>query len=65
MFFPKVSNILQWNMFLEKIQIYLTWENDFESQNFAGPITLTKNFQKKFQRTFGDQWSIGSIFKSL
>ena len=24
----------------------------FESQNFAGPITLTKNVQKKFQRIF-------------
>ena len=61
MFFPKVSHILQWNMFLEKIQIYLT----LKSQNFVGSITLTKNFQKNLQRTFGDQWSIGSIFKSL
>ena len=61
MFFPKAPDIIQWKMFFEKIQIYLT----LKSQNFAGSITLTKNFQKNLQRTFGDQWSIGSIFKSL
>ena len=58
MFFPKAPDIIQWKMFFEKIQI--------EKSEFFGVNNLDQKFsKKKLQLTFGDQWSIGSIFKSL
>ena len=39
---------------------------DIEKSEFCGFNNLDqKSSKKKLQRTFGDQWSISSIFKSL
>ena len=47
----------------ERFLQFLTWKNDFESQNFSGKITLMENVQKKFQLYFFDQRSIGFMLK--
>ena len=62
MFFPKAPDIIQWKVFFWKDSDIF----DIEKSEFCKSNNFDQKFsKKKLQRTFGDQWSIGSIFKSL